>query len=100
MPHWLRCRLAPGCFDTEFAASGKQANGQGFSMFIPKDQVQYEQEPPPRGHAIGWIPVDVWEWSQDCVVVHLPQPTLESGQYVTVKTDQVSADLPIQSRSA
>jgi hypothetical protein len=100
MSHWLRCHLAHGQFDTEFAASGKQANGQGFSMFIPKNQVQYEQEPPPRGHAVGWIPVEVWERKDDRVLVRLPQPTLAVGQYVTVKADQVSADLPVRSRSA
>ncbi len=100
MPHWLRCRLAHGCFDTEFAASGKQANGQGWSMFIPKDQVQYEEEPPFRGHSIGWIPVEIWERKEDWVVVQLPQPALEIGRYITVTADQVSAELPIKSRSA
>jgi hypothetical protein len=100
MRHWLRCRIALGQFDTEFAASGQQVNGKGFSLFVPINQVKYEQAPPPRGHSVGWLPVEVWDQQGDQVLVRLPQETLEDGYFVTVKADQVRSDSPDEAKAS
>jgi hypothetical protein len=94
MKDWLRCRIAHGQFDSEFAASGQQANGKGFSLFVPKAQVECAQEPLPRGHAVGWLPVEVWEEQGDQVLIRLPQPTLEGGQFVTVRSEHLRSNSP------
>ncbi len=97
MTYWLRCRIAHGMFDSEFAASGPLFDGKMFSLFVPKEQVLYEKEPMPRGHAVGWLPVEVWERKGDLVLVRLPQENLGGGYFVTVKADQVRSDAPLAS---
>ena len=96
MENWLRCTITPGQFsEYEFAVDGQQSNGNGFSLFVPKEQVERDEEPT-RSHAVeGWLPVEIWDQKEDRVLVRLPREAFGTGYFVTVKAADVrSIPLP------
>lgn len=86
---WLSCWISPGQFSVEYAVSGETYNGVGFSLFASEDDVECDT-PPFEGQRVqGWIRVKVLASEAGLLLVNLPQQTLENGQSVTVRADQV-----------
>src|SRR5437764_12816082 len=94
MDHWLCCTITPGQFSSEYAVSGQQSNGTGFSLFVPHEYVACDRVPTTQQPAEGWLRIEVWDRKGDRVIVRLPRPTLENGQFVTVTTRHVRAGTP------
>lgn len=85
----LRCNIAPGQFTGEYAVSAAQSNGEGFSFFVDEDLVDWERSRD-EGHGEGWLRVEVIDHKGDEALVSLPAPSLEGGQFVTVRSDQLA----------
>ncbi len=93
----LRCTVAPGQFTGEYAVSATQSNGDGFSLFVDEDLVDWE----PRqvdGRGEGWLRVEVVDRRGDQALIRLPGPSLEGGQFVTVRSDQLGLSCVPSSR--
>jgi hypothetical protein len=87
---YFRCMIAPGQFSDEFAVSGTQSNGQGFSLFAPRDLVT-SRETPVRGQPVeGNLKVRIWQEEGSLAVIRLPGEPLETGPFVTVNVDQLT----------
>jgi predicted SnoaL-like aldol condensation-catalyzing enzyme len=43
---------------------------------------------------VGWIKVRLVKQQGDLALVHLPRSTLENGEYITVRMDQLEARRP------
>ncbi len=78
---WLPCSVSPGQFPSEYAVSGTQYNGKGFSLFAPREMVRSVAPA-----ADGWVQVQVVDRKGDLALVRLPAESFENGQYVTVQT--------------
>ena len=92
----LRCKLLPGQFSTEFAVVVETFNGQSYSLFASMDDVTCEEMPTQDVPTVGWLRVGVIERGDDTAVVRLPQSTIENGQYLSVKIDQLrDAAIPL-----
>src|SRR6266404_2559148 len=89
MEAWLRCTLHPGQFSSELAAVVRSFNGKLFSLFVPKFDLNYQDNPTEDNPVDGWIKVEIIkEDTNGLFLVMLPQSTLENGQYLTVTADQ------------
>jgi hypothetical protein len=77
---WLPCLVSPGQFPNEYAVSGTQHNGKGFSLFAPREAVVA----PAAGEGEGLLRVEVADRRGDLALVRLPAQTFENGQHVTV----------------
>jgi hypothetical protein len=93
----LRCAIAPGQFTGEFAVSAAQSNGEGFSLFVDENLVNWEQ-PREEGRGEGWLRVEVIDQKGGEALVKLPAPSLEGGQFVTVRSDQLGDECVASSR--
>ena len=98
MESCLRCAVAPGQFTGEYAVSATQSNGEGFSLFVDEDLVDWEQPPDPEGRGEGWLRVDVIDRKGDEALIKLPAQSLEGGQFVTVQADQLASPCVQSSR--
>jgi hypothetical protein len=88
MDHFIRCKVFPGQFSSEFAVHSTQSNGEMFSLFVPTSCVAPD-EPPTRDHYVdGWLQVSLWELNGNQAVVRLPRESFESGRFVTVDLSQ------------
>ncbi len=85
----LRCRLLPGQFSSEFAVIVESFNGRSFSLFASRDEVIFDQEPTQDAPTDGWLRVQVVEGRGNNVLVRLPESTVENGQYLAVRSDQL-----------
>ncbi len=85
----LRCLVYPGQFSSEFAVVVESFNGRRFSLFSSRDDVSFEQEPTQDEPTQGWLAVQTTQRSGNNIVVRLPQTTIENGQYLSVRLDQV-----------
>jgi hypothetical protein len=85
----LRCRLFPGQFSSEFAVVVETFNGRFFSLFASRDEVMSDQEPTQDAPTDGWLSVQVIERRANNVLLRLPQSTVENGQYLAVRSDQI-----------
>ena len=85
----LRCRLFPGQFSSEFAVVVETFNGRSLSLFASRDEVMFDQEPTQDIPTDGWLSVQVLERRGNNVLVRLPQSTVENGQYLAVRSDQL-----------
>jgi hypothetical protein len=94
MENFLRCTLSPGQFTGEYAVSGKQSNQEGFSLFVSQDLVEFDNAFPDAYPVEGWLRVKIAERSGTDVLVCLPTRSLEGGQYVRVKSDQLRSVHP------
>lgn len=88
MESCLRCVVSPGQFTGEYAVSAVQANGDPFSLFVDEDLVDSEVK---EGQGDGWLRVEVVNRRGDDVLIRLPSPSLEGGQFVTVRSNQLSS---------
>ena len=85
---WLRCKVAEGQFDGEYAVAGDTPDGAGFSLFVPEEYIQVEQ--PVGGSSVeGWVKIRVLETSGNQVLVKLPRRTIENGTTMTVRSDDL-----------
>ena len=85
----LRSRLFPGQFSSEFAVIVETFNGRSLSLFASRDEVMFDQEPTQDIPTDGWLSVQVLERHGSNVLVRLPQSTVENGQYLAVRSDQL-----------
>jgi len=87
---WLNCKISSGQFTGEFAVRGEMFNAKEFSLFAPKKDLKFDEEPVKKGKTVeGSISVTKLQAKDDLVLVALPQPTFENGQTITVKSSQV-----------
>jgi len=86
---WLSCWISPGQFSVEYAVEGEAYNGTGFSLFASEEDVECDSLPLEGQRVPGWIRVKVLAADSGTVLVNLPQRTLENGQTVTVRANQV-----------
>jgi hypothetical protein len=84
----LRCNVGPGQFTGEYAVSAAQSNGSPFSLFVDEDFVDRED-----GTGNGWLCVDIVSRRGDDALIKLPAQSLEGGQFVTVKSEQLRPSL-------
>ena len=86
----LICKISSGQFSGEFAVRGVMSNAKGFSLFAPKEYLDFDEGPVKKGKTVqGSIKVTKLQEKDDLVLVALPQPTFENGQTITVKASQV-----------
>ncbi len=97
MEFCLRCAVAPGQFTGEYAVSATQSNGERFSLFVEEDLLEWEQ-PRGDGRGEGWLRVEVIDRRGDQTLIKLPAPSLEGGQFVTVRSDQLGSPCVPSSR--
>ena len=88
METWLKCEVAPGQFTGEYAAIGHQFDGKQFSLFVPEEYVDFDELPAEGGRVPARLLVEVWQQGE-LIVIRLPRQTLENGQFVTVRADQL-----------
>ena len=89
---WLRCKVSQGQFSIEYAVSGKRFDGEGFSLFAPKEFVDTPEEVTDET-VDGWLRVEILDQKGDLLLIRLPRPTLESGQSLTVNSVDVKKRL-------
>jgi hypothetical protein len=85
MESCLRCNVSPGQFTGEYAISASQANGEQFSLFADEGLVDIDES---EGRE-GWLHVEIVERRGDHVLIRLPSPALEGGQFVAVRSNQL-----------
>ena len=86
---WLTCTISLGQFSDEFAVDGKAHDNTGFSLFVPRDNVECDTLPTGGGEVKGRLRVTVLEESGNLVLVNLPASTLENGTSITVSREQL-----------
>lgn len=91
MELWLRCVITPGQFDEEYAVEAQTHNGTGFSLFAGAEDLECKSYPTGADRTHAWLRVRELKRRGDLVLVQLPQSTLENGNTVTVRLDQVEA---------
>jgi hypothetical protein len=89
---WLLCSVSPGQFPNEYAVSGTQYNGKGFSLFAPRETVSA----PSSGEGDGFMKVDVVDSQGELVLVRLPAQTFENGQHITVSARMLQSAPTLQ----
>jgi hypothetical protein len=85
----LRCSLFPGQFSSELAVVVRSANGRELSLFAEKSDLVYSETPTEWQPVEGWVKVEVVQSERNLHLVRLPQTTLENGQFITVKAEQL-----------
>ena len=86
---WLDCTISPGQFTGEFAIRGKMFDGTEFSLFAPKEYLEFEEEPSKDKSVNGRMRVIIGPREDDLIMINLPRPTFENGQGITVKAEQI-----------
>lgn len=89
MEKWLECTISPGQFSGEFAVKGKMFDDTEFSLFAPKEDLNFVGNPSWDNPIQGSIRVTISEQEDDLLLVNLPRPTFENGQAITVKENQI-----------
>ncbi|MHC4394119.1 MAG: hypothetical protein ACYS1A_00555 [Planctomycetota bacterium] len=89
MTKWLYCTISPGQFTGEFAVQGKMFDSTEFSLFAPRESLQFSDEPSWDKPVQGLIRVVIGDVKGDLLLVSLPRPTFENGQTITVNKTQV-----------
>lgn len=85
----LRCQVYPGQFRTEYAVVVEAFDGRRFSLFASKEDVDADEEPTMDHPATGWLTVRVVDHGGGNILVRLPQSTIENGQHLSVRPDQI-----------
>ncbi len=85
----LRCKLYPGQFSTEYAVVVEAFDGRRLSLFASHDDVETEGEPTESNPTDGWLNVRVVDRQGGIFLVRLPQSTIENGQHISVRQDQL-----------
>lgn len=89
MTKWLYCTISEGQFTGEYAVQGELFDSTVFSLFAPKEDLQFSEEPTGNKHVEGAIRVTPLGQKDDLMLIALPRPTFENGRTITVKTSQV-----------
>lgn len=89
MENLLECTISPGQFTGEFAVQGKMFDDTEFSLFAPREALQFSGEPSFDEPVQGFIHVRLRDVKNDLLLVSLPRPTFENGQTITVNKTQV-----------
>jgi hypothetical protein len=90
---WLPCSVSPGQFPNEYAVSGTQHNGKGFSLFAPREKVVA----PVSGEGEGLMQVEVIDRRDDLALVRLPAESFETAsRHVTVNAKTLQANPTLQ----
>ena len=89
MAKWLDCEITQGQFTGEYAVKAQMFDGTEFSLFVPKECLDFSDEPL-NEPVNGMISVSVTDQKKgDLVIVNLPRPTFENGRSITVKESQL-----------
>jgi len=89
MEYWLRCTVYPGQFSVEFAVVVRQSDGSQVSLFVPHEFVDCAGIPASNSPVPGRLRVALIDKRENLALVHLPRPTLENGQDITVEANQL-----------
>lgn len=89
MTKWLDCEITQGQFTGEYAVKAQMFDGTEFSLFVPKDCLNFKNEPSLYKPVNGMISVSVADQKDDLVLVNLPRPTFENGRSITVRQSQL-----------
>jgi hypothetical protein len=92
MEQWLRCEASPGQFPGELAITGYTSNGTVFSLFMPETRVICDRAPAEGNTVPAWLRVGIVSQEKEIFSVRLPRQTLENGQFVTVRADQLQQE--------
>ena len=90
MKEWLECKITPGQFSGEYAVRGEMFDGTSFSLFAPKKDLMFSEEPSANKPVKGLIRIVQGAQKNDLLLVSLPRPTFENGRTITVKKEQLS----------
>ena len=85
----IRCQVYPGQFSSEFTVVVEAFQGRVYSLFASRNDVRTEQDPTQDEPTEGWLRVHVLKHEGNNVLVQLPQSTIENGQYLAVRQDQI-----------
>lgn len=96
----LRCTLFPGQFSSELAVVVRSSGGRQLSLFAQKTDLDCQELPSENRSVEGWIKVEVVQRERGLCLVRLPQSTLENGQYLTVRADQLDKAPAVQGTEA
>lgn len=77
--HWLKCKVSPGMFSSERLVEFKDFNLEGFSLFVPKEEV----------HGDGYVRVELRKVKDGLCLIKLPTKIIGGHEYVTVTEDQL-----------
>ena len=91
---FLRCRITPGQFSDEYAVEVQTHDGTGHSLFAFDEDLECKSFPVGDAHLDAWIQVDVLDSRGELCLVRLPQRTMENGDTLTVRVDQVKSISP------
>jgi hypothetical protein len=89
MTKWLDCEISQGQFTGEYAVKARMFDNTEFSLFVPKECLEFSEEPPMNKSVSGKIAVSIAAQKNDLVMIDLPRPTFENGRSVTVKESQL-----------
>ena len=76
----IKCKVGPGQFSNEWAVKGTSYDGTEFSLFAPREYVDYEKNC--RGD--GWLQVEILDQDATRFLVRLPRQAFEIGFFVAV----------------
>lgn len=96
---WLRCTASPGMFQDEYAVKAEQYDGATFSLFVHHDELALDAEPTDDHPAEAYLRITPIKRDGDLMLVVLPQPSLEAGSSVAVKTSQLKNGAEVGSAS-
>ena len=89
MKEWLECKISPGQFSGEYAVQGKLFDTTDFSLFAPKKDLKFDEEPVTGKPVNGLIRIVQGEQKENLQLVSLPRPTFENGRTITVNKAQL-----------
>jgi len=89
MEEWLKCTITPGQFSGEYAVQGEMFDDTSFSLFAPKKDLKFSEEPTADKPVKGLIRIVQCAQKDDLLLVNLPRPTFENGRTITVKKEQL-----------
>ena len=89
MEKWLECMITPGQFSGEYAVQGKMFDGEGFSLFAPKEDLKFDREPETDKPVKGFVRIVTGPENNNLLMVSLPRPTFENGRTITVNASQI-----------
>ena len=89
MEEWLECTITPGQYSGEYAIQGEMFDNTGFSLFAPKEDLRFPEEPTANKPVQGLIRIVPGAQKDDLLLVSLPRPTFENGRTITVKKEQL-----------
>ena len=89
MGEWLKCTISPGQFSGEYAVQGKMFDDSGFSLFAPKADLRFKEEPTKEKSVEGLVRVVSGATKEDLLLVSLPRPTFENGRTITINENQL-----------